>query len=255
MATKLADKNILLIGGTSGIGFAVAQQALADGANITISSSSEERVNKALDSLRTANPARGSAIRTYVADLSIKEKLDATVENLLKFTAESSPIDHIVFTAGNIPPLVPLSESSFDDVDALLTVRFYGAVALGKHAAKYVAAKKSSTITLTTGTQTKKPMLWLPPAVGGAIEGLMRGLAVTLAPVRVNVVAPGFIKTGILERLPKEMSDGALEKYTQNLLTKDVGYPEDMAEAYLYLMRDNFVTGSILETNGGALLI
>lgn len=253
--SKLAGKNILLIGGTSGIGFAVAEQALQDGANITISSSSEDKVSQSLNRLRTDYSERAGNVQSYVADLSIKEQLEETVEELLKYASKDSLIDHVVFTAGDVPPLVPLANTSFDDVDAFLIVRFYGAIALGKYAPKYMNASKSSSITLTTGTQSQKPMFWLPPAVGSAVEGLMRGLAITLAPIRANAVSPGFVLTGLIERLPQEMAQDAIEKHKQKALTKDVGYPEDTAEAYLYLMRDNFATGSVVVTNGGVFLL
>lgn len=257
MATvsKLANKNVLLIGGTSGIGFAVAKQALADGANLIISSSSEEKVSRAVERLRASNPARSSAIRSEVADLSIRENLETVVESLLKFSAASAPIDHIVFTAGNVPPLVPLAEASFDDVEAFLTVRFFGAMAVAKYAPQYMNISKTSSITLTSGTQSKKPSFWLPPVIAGAVEGLMKGLAVTLSPVRVNAVSPGFVLTELMDRLPEEMREGAVEKSAKLSLTKDIGYPEDTAEAYLYLMKDYFVTGSIVASNGGAFLV
>ncbi|KAJ5894169.1 hypothetical protein N7495_005860 [Penicillium taxi] len=255
MTSKLANKNILLIGGTSGIGFAVAKQAFLDGANIIVSSSSKERVDKAVSRLRETDPTRASAVRSHVADLSVRDKLEEAVENLLKYAAEISPIDHIVFTAGNVPQLVPLPEAQFEHVDAFMTVRVFGAMAVGKYAPKYMSVDKSSSITLTTGTQNKKPSFWLPPLVTGALEGLMKGLAVTLSPMRVNAVSPGFILTELLDNLPKEMVQGAIEKHTKASLTKDIGYPEDAAEAYLYLMKDKFVTGSVVATNGGAWLV
>lgn len=252
---RLANKNILLIGGTSGIGFAVARAAPAAGANITISSSSEQKVARALERLRESNSERSSAIRTHVADLSIKDKLETTIEALLQFSAEISPIDHIVFTAGNIPPLVPLPEASFADFEAFLTVRFFGAMAVGKFAPKYMAISKESSITLTSGAQAQKPSHWIPPAMAGAVEGLMRGLAVTLSPVRVNVVLLGRVMTELLDRIPKEMVKQQSEMIKELSLTKEVGYPEDTAEAYLYLMKDYFATGSIVTTNGGTLLV
>lgn len=255
MVSKITNKNVLLIGGTSGIGFAVAKQALADGANVIVTSSSVEKVSKAAEILQKIDPARPSAVRSYVADLSIKDKLDKTIEELLKYAAQTAPIDHIVFTAGNVPPMVPLAEASFSDLDAYLTVRLFGAMAVGKYAPKYMVSSKSSSITFTTGTQSKKPSIWLAPAVAGSVEGLMKGLAVTLGPIRVNAVSPGFILTPLIERLPAEMRDGMIEKYTEQSLTKDIGYPEDTAEAYMYLMKDYFVTGSTVATNGGAWLV
>ncbi|KAJ6111164.1 hypothetical protein N7486_003399 [Penicillium sp. IBT 16267x] len=154
------------------------------------------------------------------------EKLETTIKNLLKFSAESSPIDHIVFTAGNVPPLVPLAEASFDDVEAFLTVRFFGAMAVAKYAPKYMSISKTSSISLTSGTQSKKPSFWLPPSIAGAVEGLMKGLAVTLSPIRVNAVPPGFVLTELMDRLPEGMREGAMEKSAQLSLTKDIGYPE-----------------------------
>lgn len=131
--------------------------------------SSAERASDAVAQLSTDNAAHASAVRSYVADLSNRDKLEETIENLLKFAAEPSPIDDVVFTAGDVPPLVPLAEASFDDFEAFLTVRLFGAMALGKYAPKYMAPGKCSSITLTTGLQTKKPLFWMPPAAGGAV--------------------------------------------------------------------------------------
>lgn len=254
-ALKLKGSNVLLIGGTSGIGLAVAKQALLEGASITISSSSHDKVISASQKLEAADSTRSSAIRSYVADLSNRDELDTTIKGLLKYAAELSPIDHIVFTAGNVPSLPPLAEASFSHVEDFLTVRLFGAMAVAKYAPKYMASRKQSSFTVTTGTQSKKPSSWLPPIVAGAVEGLMKGLAVTMSPIRVNAVSPGFILTELLDRLPREMVDGMVEKYSQQSLTHDIGYPEDTAESYVYLMKDYFVTGTTVATNGGAWLV
>ena len=189
-------------------------------------------------------------MRSYAANLSVKDKIEATVEELLKYAAKDATIDHVVFTAGNVPPMAPLAESSFEHVDAFLTVRFYGALAIGKYAHKYITPAKTSSITFTSGSQARQPLSWLPPIIGNVVEGLMKGLAVTLAPVRVNVVAPGFIITELLEKLPKEMAHASVKAKAKSL-TKDNGSPDDTSEAYLYFMKDSFVTGVVLDTNGG----
>ncbi|QGA13061.1 hypothetical protein EYB26_000706 [Talaromyces marneffei] len=254
ITSKLTGKNVLLIGGTSGIGFAVAQKALQEGAHITISSSSEDKIANAVERLRASSPEHASNVRSYAADLSVKDKIEATVEGLLQYAAKNSTIDHVVFTAGNVPPMAPLAESSFEHVDAFLNVRFYAALAIGKYAPKYITPAKTSSITLTSGTQARKPTSWLPPIITNVIEGLMKGLAVTLAPVRVNVVAPGFILTELLEKLPTEMAHASIENAKAKSLTKNIGSPDDTSEAYLYFMKDSFVTGVVLDTNGGVFL-
>ncbi|OKL55357.1 hypothetical protein UA08_09421 [Talaromyces atroroseus] len=248
---KLAGKNVLLIGGTAGIGLAVARGALQEGAHITISSSSSDKVTKSVEQLRADFPSDNvNHIRGYKADLSIKAQIESAVDGLLSYAANGSTIDHIVFTAGNSLSMKPLSECTVDDLEALLVVRFYGAVAVAKYAEKYMKKEKTSSITLTTGAQSYKPSIWAAPAIGSAVEGLMRGLAVTLAPIRVNTVSPGFVKTDLSSGMPQ----AAIDKWVAGTLVKDCGHPEEVAEAYLYFMKDNFVTGTELATNGGAYL-
>jgi NAD(P)-dependent dehydrogenase (short-subunit alcohol dehydrogenase family) len=249
--SKLTDKNVLLIGGSAGIGFAVAQGALQEGARITISSSSKERVAKAVEQLQTDFPEHASNVRSYTADLSTKENIEGNVEKILQYASQDSTIDHIVFTAGNVPPMRPLTEASLDDIEPFLLVRVYGALAVGKHASKYMTPGKASSITLTSSSQAQKPLGWIQPLVSNTVEGLMRGLAVTLRSIRVNVVAPGFILTDLIKALPQEL----VEKAKARSLTNDHGYPDDTAEAYLYFMKDTFVTGTVLDTNGGIFLM
>ena len=91
-------------------------------------------------------------------------------------------------------------------------------------------------------------------AWGSGVEGIMRGLAVDLAPVRVNMVSPGAVHTELFDDIPKERLESVLQGYRDGTLTGKVGTPEDLAEAYLYAMRDQFVTGKILGSDGGRLL-
>ncbi len=88
-------------------------------------------------------------------------------------------------------------------------------------------------------------------AVGG-IEFFTRGLAVDLAPVRVNCVAPGAVDTEFFQAYGGE---SVLNQFKERTTTKTVGRPEDLAEAYLYCMRDHFVTGTVIGSNGGGLLV
>jgi NAD(P)-dependent dehydrogenase (short-subunit alcohol dehydrogenase family) len=87
------------------------------------------------------------------------------------------------------------------------------------------------------------------------VEGLTRGLALDLKPVRVNAVAPGAVNTELFGAFPKELVDGMFEMFKSKSTTGTVGRPEDLAESYIYLMKDQYVTGSVLESNGGSLLV
>lgn len=249
---QTCGKNILLIGGTSGIGFAVAQKVFQEGAYITISSSSKDKITNAVERLRATSPEHASNVKTYAADISVKENIEATVEGLLKYAAQDTTIDHVVFTAGKLPPMAAsLAEPSFENVDAFLTVRFYGSLAIGMYAHKYITLAKTSSITLTSGSQACKPTSWLPPIIRNAVEGLMKGVAVSLARVRVNIVVPGFIVTELLEKLPKEIAQASAEIFKAKSLTKENRSPDDTSDEYLYFTKDSFVTGVVLDTNGG----
>ena len=91
-------------------------------------------------------------------------------------------------------------------------------------------------------------------AWGSGIQGITRGLAVDLAPIRVNMVCLGAVHTELFDDIPKERLDGVLQGFREGTLIGEVGTPENVAEAYLYPMKDQFVTGEILRSDGGRLL-
>ena len=106
----------------------------------------------------------------------------------------------------------------------------------------------------TTGTMAYKPGKgWTIIAANGlAVDGLVRGLAVDLSPqIRVNAVSPGAIRTPLLQPTLDKVGEGLFRDAT---LTRSIGDPEDMAEVYLYLMRDRFITGQVIQSDGGRLL-
>ena len=83
---------------------------------------------------------------------------------------------------------------------------------------------------------------------------MMRGLAVDLAPIRVNLISPGAVLTPLWDGMEKEQMEKFMEIAKGKCTTGQVGRPEDVAESYLYVMRDWNVTGSVVDTNGGSLL-
>jgi len=83
---------------------------------------------------------------------------------------------------------------------------------------------------------------------------MVRGLAVDLKPVRVNLVSPGAVETELWDSLSKEAREGYFKGLGTKMLTGKIGMPEDVAECYLWLMKDKNVTGTVVQTDGGALL-
>ena len=133
-------------------------------------------------------------------------------------------------------------------------VRFWGAVKVAKHAAKTMPAGGS--LTLTDGMIAHRPQKGsaISTAMTGAVEHLTRALAVEFAPVRVNAVCPGLIRTGIWDRIPEDRREKELSDMTSRQLIARVGEPDEVAEAYLYLMRGGYTTGQVLYVEGGRAL-
>ncbi|KAM6497371.1 dehydrogenase with different specificitie [Amanita muscaria] len=262
--TKLAGKRVLLLGGTSGIGFAVAEAALEHGAFVVVSSSQLTKVENAVSRLKTSYPTDDfhSRISGFTYDLADPEKLEENLLALLKQSTTTADggqalLDHIVFTAGDSLKFKPIQQVTVDYIRDWGNVRFLAPLILAKLAGPYIRPSHTSSITLTSGSGTSRPRPGWSTVVayGGGIETMTRGLAVDLAPIRVNCVLPGAVHTELFgNSIPKENLDGVMKQLAERTLTGHVGKPEDAAEAYIYAMKDNFCTGSFINTNGGSLL-
>jgi len=242
--TKLNGKRVAVIGGTSGIGFAVAEAALRDGAHVIVGSSNGANVDAAVARLGD---------RTVGWPVDVREE-----SSVADFFARIGRFDHLVYTAGDWALNRgggPVSQLDLAAGHATFTVRFWGALAAIKHAQGSIAADGS--VTITDGVIAHRPRKGaaLSTAMAGAIEHLTRALAVDLAPVRVNAVCPGYVLTEVWNSIPEERRAAQLAKMTQRLPVPRVGLPGEIAEAYLYLMRGGYATGQVLVVDGGMTLI
>jgi NAD(P)-dependent dehydrogenase (short-subunit alcohol dehydrogenase family) len=239
----LRGQRILIIGGTSGIGFAVAEAAGRDGGEIVVASSAPAKVDAAIQ--RLGGGAAGAPI----------EVKDA--RNVEAFFARAGRFDHLVFTAGDWDTggRGPLAETDLERAREVFSVRFWGALTVAKHAQKTLAA--SGSITLTDGMIAHRPRKGsaLSTAMAGAIEHLTRGLAVDLAPIRVNAVCPGLVRTDIWARIPESQREEQFLRMTKAQPLARVGEPAEVAEAYLYLMRASYTTGQVLHVDGGGSIV
>jgi NAD(P)-dependent dehydrogenase (short-subunit alcohol dehydrogenase family) len=253
-ASKLSGARILILGGTSGIGFCVAEACVEQNATVIVSSSSPAKISKAIERLKTSYPDKSANISGHPCDLSKPALLDANLSTLLNTVTDGAKakLDHIVYTSGDALQIVPLSEYTIENMYAAGTVRFFGPLLLGKLAPAFMNPGPTSSITFTGGTNSDKPNKgWVVVAAYGAgMEGIARGLAVDLAPLRVNMVSPGATHTELFGDIP----DAVLQSFAAGTLTNTVGKPEDVAEAYVYAMRDRFITGTVISTDGGRLL-
>jgi NAD(P)-dependent dehydrogenase (short-subunit alcohol dehydrogenase family) len=234
---NLNGKRVLVIGGSSGIGFAVARAVLAEKGEVVVASSSADRVGTALERLPGATGATFSV----------------TDENAVaEFFAASGKFDHIAFTAADWGQVdhVDFAGTQLAEAQNLFSVRFWGAVSVVKHGARHVSPGGS--VTLTNGMAAHRPQkgLAIAAAMSGAVEHLVAGLAVDLAPVRVNGICPGAIVTEAWDDVPAAFRKVQEQRLLGQPLPR-AGDPAEVAEAYVYLMKGAYTTGQILRVDGG----
>ncbi|KAK6500213.1 hypothetical protein TWF481_010562 [Arthrobotrys musiformis] len=257
--TKLANKNILIIGGTSGIGFAVAVASLEHGAKVTIASSSPKKLESSLSRLKTSHQSLSHNLSGTTINLSAADVEDQILAAYSFATNNGeNKLDHVVNTAGDSFSLPKLEDVTAEGAASVVTVRYIGNLLLAKHLSKFINISPESSFTTTSGANAAKPGDGWSSIIGvaTAVEGLTRGLAKDLKPVRVNCVSPGAIRTELFDSFgSEEVVNAMVEKYSKASLTGRIGRPEDAAESYLYVMKCAFVTGRTLQVDGGYLLV
>ncbi len=238
------NKRIVVIGGSSGMGLAVARMALAEGAEVIIAGRSTERLHAARSIL--------GQDRLEIAALDIGNQPDvaALFDRVGQF-------DHLVITAANLAygPVLELKE---DDLMRGFRSKLLGALfAVQKSAARI---RPGGSITFTSGIAAKRPMRGgaVAAAINSGLEGLARSLAIELAPTRVNVVSPGWTDTPIwdgMTGMTKEKKQEAHSAMSARLPAGRIGRAEDIAEAVMFLMKNGFTTGMVLDVDGGHQLV
>ena len=227
----------VVLGGTSGIGFAVAAAAVREGFDVTVASSRQSSVDKAVAALPDVAGA--------VVDLGDAERVAA-------FFAAQGEIDHLVYTAGEPLSTMPVADLDLDAARTFFGLRYFGALGAVRAALPYVRGS----ITLTSGTAAARggPGWSVGASVCGAIEALTRSLALELAPVRVNAVAPGVVRSPLWQRMSDADREAMYASIGATIPAGRVGEVEDVARAYLYCMTQPWTTGTVLTVDGGTVL-
>jgi NAD(P)-dependent dehydrogenase (short-subunit alcohol dehydrogenase family) len=236
----LEGKTVVVLGGSTGMGFATAQAAAADGAHVVITGRSQEKLSAAIAQLPAGSQSAVLDVTDEAGTRSLFEQL--------------GHVDHIFITAGTVTFGVGLAADT-EKLRPGMDTRFWGAL----YAAKYGAAqmKTGGSITFMSGVSAWRPRPGggVGSASCGAIEAFGRSMAVELAPIRVNTIAPGFIDTPLIDELIGERKQAFIEMQAARLPVKRIGTPEDIAEAVLFLMKNGFVTGITLTVDGGHTLV
>jgi NAD(P)-dependent dehydrogenase (short-subunit alcohol dehydrogenase family) len=232
---KFDQQSVLIVGGSSGIGEATAMAFTGLGAKVVIASRDQQKLDAAAARI-------GKGVTSAVLDTAD----EAAVES---FFAKSPAFDHVVVSAAQTPT-GPVRELALKDAYAAMNSKFWGAYRIARAAR---INEGGGSLTFVSGFLSVRPSKTsvLQGAINAALESLARGLALELAPVRVNAVSPGLIATPLWSKLGEDARQNMFESAAARLPARRVGQPEDIANAVVYLAGTPFATGSTVIVDGG----
>ncbi|AMW83521.1 SDR family oxidoreductase [Pseudomonas yamanorum] len=234
MNSPLSGKTIIVIGGSSGIGAAVAKQAVARGAHVVLAG---RRLSSTVE----------NGVRSEQVDVTDAASLQRLFETV-------GPFDHLVYTAGPAVQAKALIETDLNLAQDNFNVKLWGSLRAIQSALPFLAEHGS--ITLTSGQLGRKTVAgqFIKTGINAATEALGKQLAKELAPRRVNVVSPGVIDTEAYSGLSEEQRLAMFAKAGGALPVGRVGQAEEVAAGYVLAMENGFITGSVIDVDGGGLL-
>ncbi|MCU1529585.1 MAG: short-chain dehydrogenase [Frondihabitans sp.] len=237
----LIDSRIVIIGGTSGIGLATAEAAAAAGAAVIVASSRQSSVDAALEHLPQG--ATG-----HVLDVTDPDALQAFFDRVGQF-------DHLVFTAGENLTFMSLADYDIEQARKFLEIRFFRALEAIHLALPFLSDHGSITLTSGTAGLRPGPGAAVVAAACNAMIAACKSLAVELAPVRVNVVVPGIVRSPLWAAMSNEEQEALYQQSASTMPVGRVGEPSDIAKAYVYLIDQDYATGTTTVVDGGGILV
>lgn len=242
MQNDISGQCVVVAGGSSGMGLALAERLVLQGASAVILGRNVEKLSAVRERL-------GGNVQTIACDITDEDQVARAFAGLGR-------VDHIVTTAADIEGAYRLlPDIELAAARRVMESKVYGPLLLAKYGAPKLGANGS--ITYTSGIAAYRPSARgsVVAAANAALEGLVRALAVELAPIRVNAVSPGWVDTPIWSFVAGEAKAATLQAMADRLPVGRVGEPRDIADAILFLMQNGFTTGSVLHVEGGHRLI
>jgi len=236
---ELAGQTVVVIGGSSGIGLEVARRARGQGAGVILTGRDAKRLKQAA--------ADVGALETAAFDVTDPAALDRF------FAGLPGPIDHVMVT-GPGPYYAPLAE-----LDHVRAVRAFDdhqwlAIAVAQHAVGRVRPG-GTLLFMASSDLTHGPGLSIMSAATGALPALIANLAVEVAPVRVNLIAAGFVDTPLSARVLGDDLEARRAELRATLPIRRVVGPADIAALAVHLMINTAVTGATVDIDGGQRLV
>ena len=234
----LRGQSVVVIGGSSGMGLAVARKASQAGARVVIASRSADKLQAAVRGI-------GGDVHWQMVDTTDEASVADLFERL-------GTVDHLAVPGSSVKT-GPLRELPLADARFTMQSKFWGPYLCAKHA----RLNDTGSITFFSGILSRRPGMndALLASVNAAVEAMGRALAKDLAPVRVNVLSPGMTAgTGAYLKIPEAAREAMFASVAGRLPVGRVGRPEDIADAVVMLMTNGFITGVVLDVDGGGLI-
>jgi NAD(P)-dependent dehydrogenase (short-subunit alcohol dehydrogenase family) len=224
----------IVIGGTSGIGFATVSSALSAGHQVVAVGRDASKF--------AAVEALGAS--TY--------QLDATdIQATRTFFDNCDSYDHVVICASGASGAGNFRELNLDELRRGFDGKFWPQVQCAQAALKTISPNGSIAFVGAISSRALQPGTSGLAAINAAIEAMVPILASELRPIRVNAVVPGVVDTPWWSRMPEDAKHRLFEQLAQKVPVGRVGRPEDIAAAILFVTSNTFVTGSIIDCDGG----
>ena len=241
--SNLKDQRILVIGGRSGIGYAVAEAALAQGAEVIIAS-------RNMDKLEDARTRLGG--NTSIAQVDATDP--ASVQSMFD---KLGTIDHMAVTTHDSGDALSGAMRSLEEIDLewaeiYFKSRFWAKLICTKLAIPHLSTHGS--IVLTSGVVARGyvPNHSLLAGNNSAVEAFARKVAVEIGPKRINVISPGLtLGTETYDNVPDAALQGMIKHFEQKLPVKFVATAKDIAPSYLFCMTNRYLTGVFIDVDGG----
>ena len=235
----LAGQTVLVLGGTAGIGLETARLARANGAEVIVTARNPDRLREV---------GRELEARIEAFDVTDFDRLQRFFEEL------PGPVDHVLVT-GPGPYYAPLQEFDFDEARRDVDAHLFLPLQVARNAVGRVGPGGTLLFMGGTGGRRTAPGLSLIGALTAAMPALTNNLALELAPIRVNLIAAGFVDTPLSASILGDQLDARREQLRSTLPIRRVVGPVDIAALAVHLMANTAVTGATFDIDGGQQLV
>ncbi len=237
---QLAGQTVVVIGGSAGIGLETARLAHAEGAKLVLAARNPERLQHVASELTTA--------RTVAFDATDSERLKQFFDEL------PAPIDHVLVT-GPGPYYAPLAEFDFEKARRHVEAHLFLPLQVARHAANKVRPGGTLLFMGGTGGRRTAKGFALISSLTAAMPAMTKNLALELAPVRVNLIAAGFVDTPLSASILGDQLDARREQLRTTLPIGRVVGPADVAALAVHIMKNTALTGATFDIDGGQQLV